>query len=78
VAGNEARNIAVNVAVIKKLVAVIFAESGNEGLQRSGNTNLFPSFLPFINLLFTFCMYQSVGKVLCSGYRDVGGGGTVR
>jgi hypothetical protein len=45
VAGNEARNLAVNVAVIKKFggsemsqVAVVFARSGSEGLQGSGNT----------------------------------------
>ncbi len=45
VAGNEARNMVVNVAVIKNLVvvkcpqvAVVFARSGSEGLQGSGNT----------------------------------------
>jgi hypothetical protein len=45
VVGKEARNMTVNVAVIKKLVAVIgpqmfevFARSGSEGFQGSGNT----------------------------------------
>ncbi len=45
VAGNEARNMAVNVAVTKEnlvavkgpQVAVVFARSGSEGLQESGN-----------------------------------------
>jgi hypothetical protein len=46
VAGNEARNIAVNLALIKKnlvvvkgpQVAAVFARSSNERLQGSGNT----------------------------------------
>ncbi len=44
VAGNEDRNITVNVAAIKKFggrersVAVVFVRSGSEGLQGSGNT----------------------------------------
>ncbi len=39
VAGNEARNMAVNVAVVAvkcPQVAVVFARSGSEGLQGSG------------------------------------------
>jgi hypothetical protein len=48
VAGNEARNMVMNVTVIKNNlvavkgpeVAVVFARSGSEGLQGSGNTAL--------------------------------------